>query len=258
MTDSKKRRNKPNEHADDGQSRARLSRVKVWLIDCDDTLYESSRGMFAAIHLRMESFIAQKLGVSIEEGRRLQHAYWAQYGATFLGLEKHHGIAPKEFFDATHRFDLSEEVPEDFSRAKLRDSLKALNGKRVLVTNGPECYIKALLPLLGIADLFDAVVSADDMRVMGTWRCKPDETLFAGLAARFKARPEQCGFVEDSPVNLKTAKKLGMVTVWCAGYRKREPHRMQAHAWADVAVDSLFELARRVRNARSQASMRPN
>ena len=258
MTDSKKRRNKPNEHADDGQSRARLSRVKVWLIDCDDTLYESSRGMFAAIHLRMESFIAQKLGVSTEEGRRLQHAYWARYGAIFLGLEKHHGIAPEEFFEATHRFDLSEEVPEDFSRAKLRDSLKALNGKRVLVTNGPECYIKALLPLLGIADLFDAVVSADDMRVMGTWRCKPDETLFAGLAARFKARPEQCGFVEDSPVNLKTAKKLGMVTVWCAGYRKREPHRMQAHAWADVAVDSLFELARRVRNARSQAGMRPN
>lgn len=255
MTDSKKRRNKPNEHADDGQSRARLSRVKVWLIDCDDTLYESSRGMFAAIHLRMESFIAQKLGVSIEEGRRLQHAYWAQYGATFLGLEKHHGIAPKEFFDATHRFDLSEEVPEDFCRTKLRDSLKALKGKRMLVTNGPECYIQALLPLLGIADLFDAVVSADDMRVLGAWRCKPDETLFASLAARFKARPEQCAFIEDSPVNLKTAKKLGMLTVWCAGYRKREPHRVHAHAWADVAVDSLFELARRVRNARSQACL---
>ncbi len=258
MTDSKKRRNKPNEHSDDGQSRARLSRVKVWLIDCDDTLYESSRGMFAAIHLCMESFIAQKLGVSIEEGRRLQHTYWAQYGATFLGLEKHHGIAPKEFFDATHRFDLSEEVPEDFCRTKLRDCLKALKGKRVLVTNGPECYIKALLPLLGIADLFDAVVSADDMRVLGAWRCKPDETLFASLTARFKARPEQCAFIEDSPVNLKTAKKLGMLTVWCAGYRKREPHRVRAHAWADVAVDSLFELARRVRNARSQAGMRPN
>lgn len=97
MTDSKKRRNKPNEHADDGQSRARLSRVKVWLIDCDDTLYESSRGMFAAIHLRMESFIAQKLGVSIEEGRRLQHAYWAQYGATFLGLENITESHPRNF-----------------------------------------------------------------------------------------------------------------------------------------------------------------
>ena len=98
MTDNKKRRNKPIENADDGQTRARLSRVKVWLIDCDDTLYESSRGMFAAIHLRMESFIAQKLGVSIEECRRLQHAYRARYGATFIGLEKHNCIAPQEFF----------------------------------------------------------------------------------------------------------------------------------------------------------------
>lgn len=61
--------------ADDGQVRPRLTRVKVWFIDCDDTLYESSRGMFAAIHVRMEEFIARELGVSIEEGRRLQHAY---------------------------------------------------------------------------------------------------------------------------------------------------------------------------------------
>ena len=228
---------------------------KLWFIDLDDTLFEASGGMLHAIHLRMNDFISKRLGLDWEAAGRLRTAYWAQYGATFLGLEKHHGIAPKEFFDATHRFDLSEEVPEDFSRAKLRDSLKALNGKRVLVTNGPECYIKALLPLLGIADLFDAVVSADDMRVMGTWRCKPDETLFASLTARFKARPEQCAFIEDSPVNLKTAKKLGMLTVWCAGYRKREPHRVRAHAWADVAVDSLFELARRVRNARSQACL---
>ena len=255
MTDSKKRRNKPNEHADDGQSRARLSRVKVWLIDCDDTLYESSRGMFAAIHLRMESFIAQSLACRSKKAVAFSMPIGRSTERLFLGLEKHHGIAPKEFFDATHRFDLSEEVPEDFCRTKLRDSLKALKGKRVLVTNGPECYIQALLPLLGIADLFDAVVSADDMRVLGAWRCKPDETLFASLAARFKARPEQCAFIEDSPVNLKTAKKLGMLTVWCAGYRKREPHRVHAHAWADVAVDSLFELARRVRNARSQACL---
>ena len=119
--------------ADDGQVRPRLTRVKVWFIDCDDTLYESSRGMFAAIHVRMEEFIARELGVSIEEGRRLQHAYWAKYGATFLGLEKHHAITPRAFFDATHRFDLSSEIPDDFSRTKLRSALKALKGKRVLV-----------------------------------------------------------------------------------------------------------------------------
>lgn len=239
--------------ADDGQVRPRLTRVKVWFVDCDDTLYESSRGMFAAIHVRMEEFIARELGVSIEEGRRLQHAYWAKYGATFLGLEKHHAITPRAFFDATHRFDLSSEIPDDFSRTKLRSALKALKGKRVLVTNGPSCYVLALLPLLGVEDLFDDVVSADDMKVLGRWRCKPDGVLFAELASKFKARPEQCALIEDSPFNLKTAKRLGMLTVWCAGYRKKEPYLPQAHAWADVAVNSLTELARRLAAAGTAA-----
>ncbi len=251
MTD--KRRIKPTDTADDGQSCARLSRVRVWFIDCDDTLYESSRGMFAAIHLRMEQFIAQRLSLSIEEAKGLQHAYWARYGATFLGLYRHHGIEPTEFFDATHRFDLSASMPEDYSRAKLRTALKALKGRRVLVTNGPSCYVKALLPILGVEDLFDSVVSADDMRVAGSWRCKPDALLFARLAAQFNARPEQCAFVEDSPSNLKTAKRLGMLTVWCSAYRKAAPHQPHSHAWADIAVGNLFELARWVRLGRETA-----
>lgn len=250
---SDKRRRKPLCRADDGQIRARISRVKVWFLDCDDTLYESSYRVFDAIHQRMESFIAQKLGVSLEEGRRLQHAYWAQYGATFLGLYKHHNIEPKEFFEATHRFDLSTEMPEDFSRQKLRRSLRALNGQRVLVTNGPRCYVEALTPLLGLKDIFDDVVSANDMRVAGIWRCKPDETLLRNLAARFKVRPEQCAFVDDSPANLKAAKKLGMLTVWCAGYRKKAPHLTQAHPWAHIAVHSLFELGRLASRSREAA-----
>lgn len=251
---TKNRRFKPLETADNGQSHPRLTRTRVWFIDCDDTLYESSQKMFAAIHLRMERFIAEALDVSIEQGRRLQHAYWARYGATFLGLEKHHAIAPEAFFDATHRFELAEAMPEGFSRTKLRAALRALKGKRVLVTNGPDCYVKALLPLLGVEDLFDAVVCANDMHLLGDWRCKPDETLFASLAARFRVRPEQCAFIEDSPANLKAAKKLGMLTVWCAGYRKRAPRLPHAHAWADVAVESLSDLARRVTSARVAAA----
>lgn len=240
----------------------RLTRIRVWFVDCDDTLYEASRAMFAAIHRRMEVFIADKLGVSVEEGSRIQHAYWARYGATFLGLQKHHGIAPEVFFDATHRFDLSKEMPSDFSREKLRDGLSALSGERILVTNGPKCYVEALLPLLGVRDLFDAVVSADEMRVAGSWRCKPDALLFSFLAAKYRTKPQYCAFVEDSPANLKTAKKLGMLTVWCSGYRKKLPRLPQAHAWADVAVHSLTELARRVtagrETARGTQSLREN
>ncbi len=248
------------ETADVGQVRTRLSRVRVWFIDCDDTLYASSRGMFQAIHERMEQFIADRLGVPLEEGRRLQHGYWARYGATFLGLERHHGIAPREFFEATHRFDLKKAMTEGFSRSRLRVALRGLKGRRVLVTNGPTCYVEALLPILGIGDLFDAVVSADDMRLAGRWRCKPDALLFSNLAARFGARPEHCAFVEDSPGNLRLAKERGMFTVWCAGFRQKAPHLPHAHDWADLAVGDLAELARcavRAREAAKAAQGRP-
>lgn len=255
MTEKKKRRVKPYPYADNGQVHPRFSRVRLWLIDCDDTIYEASAGMLSAIHRRMEAFIAEKLGVSIEEGREIQHAYWKRYGATFVGLQKHHGISPEAFFNATHRFDLSTEIPQDFSREKLRGALKSLKGRRVLVTNGPACYVKALLPLLGASDLFDDVVSASDMRLMGVWRSKPDAALLANLAARFHEKPERCALIEDSPGNLKAAKKLGMLTVWCAGSRKHPPKLPAAHSWADAAVRSLPELARLLARSREAAKL---
>ncbi len=232
-------------NADDGQSRMRLSRVRLWLVDCDDTLYETtSSGMLSAIHRRMERFIAEKLGVSIEEGARLQRLYWTMYGATYLGLQRHHGIAPEEFFDATHRFDLASYLPEHFSASLLRKSIEALAGRKILVTNGPLCYIEPLVGLLGLNGVFERVLGAEHLRVFGRRVCKPDAALFASIAAQAGVRPEHCALIEDAPRNLKCAKSLGMLTVWCAGYRARSPFISTAHPWADVAVSNLDELAR--------------
>ena len=79
------------ETADDGQVRGRFSRTRLWLVDMDDTIFNASAGMLEAIHRRMEAFIAQRLGISIEEAQRVQKDYWRQYGATFVGLERHSG-----------------------------------------------------------------------------------------------------------------------------------------------------------------------
>ena len=45
---------------------------KVWLFDMDDTLYCASAGMFDAIHAAMRHFVADRLGVTVAEGQRLQ------------------------------------------------------------------------------------------------------------------------------------------------------------------------------------------
>lgn len=233
------------ETVDNGQSKGRISRTRLWLFDMDDTLFDASAGMFASIHRKMESFIAEKLNLPIDEAAKLQNDYWKMYGATFLGLEKHKAIAPDEFFDATHRFCLAPFVKTHRGSESLRGLIAKLPGKKVVITNGPAIYAQGVLAQMKLTDVFDAVISANAMRRLGAWRCKPDKTLLLSVCAQMGVSPEQTTIVEDSPSNLKAAKSLGMMTVWCDGYRKKPPHRTQAHGWADWVVNDIADLLRR-------------
>ncbi len=251
MAISKKKKPVP-ETADDGQIRGRLSRTRLWLFDMDDTLFDASAGMFASIHQKMETFIAEKLNLSIDEAARVQNEYWKEYGATFLGLERHDGIEPQEFFNATHDFDLSPYVKTHLGNASLRRTIGKLPGKKVLVTNGPDLYAREVIRLMRLEGVFDAVVSASDMKRVGCWRCKPDKALIANICAQMHVGVELTTMIEDSPSNLKSAKSLGLNTVWCAGYRKKTPHRTTAHAWADWVVEDIADLAKQLVRARQR------
>ena len=79
---------------------------KVWLFDMDDTLYCASAGMFDAIHYEMRHWIAKALSIPVPEAQAKQEAYWAQYGATFIGLARHEGIDAEAFLNAVHHFDV--------------------------------------------------------------------------------------------------------------------------------------------------------
>lgn len=52
---------------------------------------------------------------------------------------------------------------------------------------------------------------------------KPDPTVPLMIAQRFNVTPDDCAFIGDSDVDVKTAKNSGMVSVACPwGYRPRE------------------------------------
>ena len=70
---------------------------KLWLFDLDDTLFEASGGMLHKIHLLMNEYMCRELGMEWEEASALRRHYWSVYGATFLGLWRHHGIDPRDF-----------------------------------------------------------------------------------------------------------------------------------------------------------------
>ena len=77
-----------------------------------------------------------------------------------------------------------------------------------MFSNAPAHYAAAVLNALGIADLFDDVLSIEHTQ----YRPKPDSFGFLRLFRRNRVRPDRCVMVEDTLANLKTAKKLGMAT----------------------------------------------
>lgn len=236
------RRTKPSPFASALRARASLGSPRLWLFDMDNTLYNASAYMFEQIHALMQSFIAQRLNLSLEKARALQHTYWTRYGATFKGLQRHHQISPEEFLRETHRFDVASGVKTRLPKALMRRNIARLPGQKVLLTNGPEDYARIILKTLHLQGVFKTITTSSQMQCLGKWRCKPDKTLLSVVIAQAQVRPEQAVLVEDSLANLKAAKALGMKTVWCIGYHRARMERFYRPSFVDVVIEDVSEL----------------
>ena len=75
-----------------------------------------------------------------------------------------------------------------------------------------------MLGSLGLAHLFDGVLAIEDMTMFGSPRPKPDARMLRRLVARLGVVPARCVLVEDTLVNLKAARRIGMRTVWMQRY----------------------------------------
>lgn len=227
-------------------------RRRVWLIDLDNTLHDASWRLMTEINRRMTDFVAGTLSLSSQEASALRARYWHRYGATLLGLVRHHGVDPDVFLRETHPdHDLEQYV---MRAPGLRRRLALLPGQRWLVTNAPRAYTNRLLGLLGISRCFHRLVCIDDMHAMTQLRPKPSAHLWARLlrAARRPAR-EVC-LIDDSAPNLRTAHRAGIRTarLWASpsqrrlGWRLRRPMSALRPSYVRVQVNSWTSLIRQV------------
>ncbi len=177
----------------------------------------------------MVAYIHEHLGVDRDEATRIRQDYWQRYGATLLGLVRHHGTDPQHFLWHTHQFpDLKHMLV--FERG-LKAMLRRLPGSKIVFSNAPLRYSEAVLELLGISNCFDAVYSVERLR----FQPKPAVGGFRQLLRSERLRADRCIMVEDSLSNLTTARRLGMKTVWVS----RSTRRPLA---VDVRVPSLLDL----------------
>jgi len=179
-----------------------------WIFDLDNTLHNATPHVFPHINRAMTAYIQAHLGVDEAAAGELRGRYWKRYGATLLGLMRHHNTDPHHFLWHTHQFpDLKGMLLRE---PRLRAVLRRLPGRKFVFSNSPAHYSRAVLKTLAIADLFDGVFAIEHTR----FRPKPDTYGFLRLCRTNHLRPQGCIMVEDSLENLRTAKRLGMRTVW--------------------------------------------
>jgi putative hydrolase of the HAD superfamily len=196
---------------------ASTSHGRTWLFDLDNTLHDASYAAFGPTNQAMTDYIVQHLNLSHEAASRLRQHYWDRYGATLLGLVRHHGVNAAHFLHHTHVLPGLEARLRTSSHD--RAALKRLPGRKVLLTNAPRVYALRVLAALRMTRCFDAVVSIEDMRIFGALRPKPDARLFRRLAACLKTPAHRCVLVEDTLAHQRGARKVGMQTAWMLRYQ---------------------------------------
>jgi pyrimidine 5'-nucleotidase len=230
-----------------GRRRRPAAGRPVWLFDLDNTLHDASREIFPLINQAMTAYIEQALGVDTDAANRLRHDWTMRHGATLLGLARRPDIDAADFLTRVHAFDALAGLV--CAERGLKSMLRALPGRRIILTNGPETYAREVLDALGIAGEFERLIAIEHMRRGRQWRAKPDAAMLRGVLRGAGARAADTILVEDTRSHLKHYRQLGVATVWMTRFlgvraggqriaRTGRPH------YIDLHVRSLRALGR--------------
>jgi putative hydrolase of the HAD superfamily len=197
------------------------------LFDLDNTLYDPAHDLFSLIDVRINRYMCEVVGIAAQEVDGLRREYWRRYGVTLQGLIRHYGVDPEDYLRYVHDVDVAARLAPD---PVLGAALDALPQRKAVFTNGSACHAERVLGALGIRERFEAIF---DIRVAG-YQPKPWPEPYRAILGRLGLSASECVMVEDSAVNLETAKALGMATVLVGGEA--------GHPFVDRRIDSVRQI----------------
>jgi HAD superfamily hydrolase (TIGR01509 family) len=142
---------------------------------------------------------------------------------------------PREAYDAEKRRVFDEIVPRAPMRG-IRELIEALAAARIargIASSSPASWVVRAAGRLGMRDLFDAIVTGDEVT-----RRKPAPDIYLEAARRLGVDPRRTIAIEDSGPGVAAAKAAGMKVVAI-------PHTLTEHhdlAGADLRVAHAGEL----------------
>jgi len=236
----------------------------VWLFDLDNTLHDASHAIFPAISANMNTYIARVLGDGItpasqEAVNAARLGYWKRYGATLLGMIRHHQVDAADFLRETHDLKALQDMVR-WERGLSR-VLKRLPGRKILLTNAPTAYSTEVLRHIGLQRHFAHHIAIEDMHVHRQLRPKPSTLMLRRLLRKHRLAPQRCVLVEDTLVNLKHAKRVGVRTAWVTQYLRYAdpsgksplPKMLKRPGYVDVKVKSVVQLPAHLRRLRASS-----
>jgi len=181
----------------------------VWVFDLDNTLYPASCNLFKQVDARMAAFIAELLSIEEDAARALQKRYYRDHGTTLRGLMVEHGMTADRFLEFVHAIDVTPVSPNP----ALDVALGALQGRKLIFTNGSTRHAENVLARLGVGHRFEAIFDI----VAADYVPKPDPVAYHGFLRQHAVTPAVACMLEDLPRNLVPAASLGMTTVLVKG-----------------------------------------
>ncbi len=234
--------------------RRRRRARRVWLFDLDDTLHDASHARrcrdlhvsFGRVHPAAPAADAAKSPM------RCAAATGSATAPRCSGLVKHHGVDAAHFLHHTHLLPGLEAAVR--GHAHDLAALKRLRGRKFILTNAPRAYALACArrarhrPLLRRPDQRSRTCTCSAS-------CGPSPTraCCAGWSPRLRVPASRCVLVEDTLQHQKSARRVGMSTVWMQRWTRAAAKpgvrfSMQP-AYVDVKARHLRVLERRLQNA---------
>ncbi|MBM3545179.1 MAG: pyrimidine 5'-nucleotidase [Alphaproteobacteria bacterium] len=207
----------------------RFDHVETWVFDLDNTLYPSACNLFPQIDRRMGEFIAENLGIPLEEARRLRESYYYEHGTTLSGLVQLHDVSPHDFLDYVHDIDLSAVT----AAPDLVAALEALPGRKFVLTNASRKHAEAVMNRLGLERSFEDIF---DIHALEYIHPKPMREAFDRFINAHGVTPSRAAMFDDLPANLETAYGIGMTTVLVDCSLTEHPQHRAISGWTDLPV----------------------
>lgn len=145
------------------------------------------------------------------------------------------GRTAEELFEEAVAFERSPEWPAADPVPGAVELVRSLHGAGVpmgLVTSGARVYAEGLLDELGVRELLDVLVTADDVTAG-----KPDPEGYLMACDRLGLAAAHTVAFEDAPAGVAAAKSAGM---WCVGVATTLPAELLSAA--DRVVPNLKEV----------------